>query len=72
MNIARSLIKPRALLLLDEPTASLDAANTQTVIDMIGEARARGAAIVGVFHDPAVAAAVATRRVPMRQFRTAA
>lgn len=72
VNIARSLIKPRALLLLDEPTASLDAANTQTVIDLIGEARARGAAIVGVFHDPQVAAAVATRRVSMQTFRSAA
>ena len=72
VNIARSLIKPRALLLLDEPTASLDAANTQTVIELIGEARARGAAIVGVFHDPAVAAAVATRRVSMHTFRNTA
>jgi len=59
------------LLLLDEPTASLDAANTQTVIELISEARARGAAIVGVFHDPAVAAAVATRRVSMQTFRSA-
>ena len=72
VNIARSLIKPRALLLLDEPTASLDAANTQTVIELIGEARARFAAIVGVFHDPAVAAAVATRRVSMHTFRNTA
>lgn len=72
VNIARSLIKPRPLLLLDEPTASLDAANTQTVIDLIGEARARGAAIIGVFHDPQVAAAVATRRVSIRTFRNAA
>lgn len=72
VNIARSLIKPRALLLLDEPTASLDAANTQTVIEMISEARVRGAAIVGVFHDPQVAAAVATRRVSMQTFRSAA
>ena len=72
VNIARSLIKPRALLLLDEPTASLDAANTQTVIELVAEARARGAAIVGVFHDPAVAAAVATRRMAMQAFRSAA
>jgi alpha-D-ribose 1-methylphosphonate 5-triphosphate synthase subunit PhnL len=68
VNIARSLIKPRPVLLLDEPTASLDAANTQTVVDIVREARARGAAIVGVFHDPAVAAAVATRRVAVSQF----
>ena len=69
INIARSLIKPRPLLLVDEPTASLDAANTRTVIELLGEARERGAAIVGVFHDPEVAAAVATRRVPIARFR---
>lgn len=69
INIARSLIKPRALLLLDEPTASLDAANTQTVIDLIQEARNQGAALLGIFHDGDVAEAVATRRVPVASFR---
>lgn len=69
INIARSLIKPRPLLLLDEPTASLDKANTQTVVELIGEARERGAALLGIFHDGAVAEAVATRRVPVSIFR---
>lgn len=72
INIARSLIKPRPLLLLDEPTASLDKANTRTVIELICDALARGAAIVGIFHDPEVGAAVATRRVDMAQYRTPA
>lgn len=72
VNIARSLIKPRPLVLLDEPTASLDAANTQTVIDLIQEARSRGTALLGIFHDHAVADAVATRRVAVASFRRAA
>lgn len=71
INIARSLIKPRPLLLLDEPTASLDKANTQTVIELIREARSRGAALLGIFHDGAVAEAVATHRVPVASFRAA-
>jgi alpha-D-ribose 1-methylphosphonate 5-triphosphate synthase subunit PhnL len=72
INIARNMIKPRPLLLLDEPTASLDAANTQTVVDLIREAVGRGAALVGIFHDAHVGAAVATRRVDVAQFRSAA
>jgi alpha-D-ribose 1-methylphosphonate 5-triphosphate synthase subunit PhnL len=72
INIARNMIKPRPLLLLDEPTASLDAANTQTVVDLIREAVGRGAALVGIFHDAHVGAAVATRRVDVTQFRSAA
>lgn len=72
INIARNLIKPRPILLLDEPTASLDAANTQTVIELVREAVARGAALVGIFHDAQVGAAVATRRVDVAQFRRAA
>ncbi len=71
INIARNMIKPRPILLLDEPTASLDAANTQTVVDLIREAVGRGAALVGIFHDAHVGAAVATRRVDVTQFRSA-
>jgi alpha-D-ribose 1-methylphosphonate 5-triphosphate synthase subunit PhnL len=72
VNIARNMIKPKPLLLLDEPTASLDAANTQTVVDLIREARERGAALVGIFHDAHVGEAVATRHVPVASFRSAA
>lgn len=72
INIARNMIKPRPILLLDEPTASLDAANTQTVIDLIHEAVGRGAALVGIFHDAHVGASVATRRIDVAQFRSAA
>jgi alpha-D-ribose 1-methylphosphonate 5-triphosphate synthase subunit PhnL len=70
INIARNMIKPKLLLLLDEPTASLDAANTGTVIALIREAAARGAAIVGIFHDAEVGAAVATRRINVADFRS--
>jgi alpha-D-ribose 1-methylphosphonate 5-triphosphate synthase subunit PhnL len=72
INIARNMIKPKPLLLLDEPTASLDAANSNTVIEMIREARDRGAAIVGIFHDTEVGTAVATRRVNVADFRGSA
>jgi alpha-D-ribose 1-methylphosphonate 5-triphosphate synthase subunit PhnL len=70
INIARSFIKPRPLLLLDEPTASLDPENTQTVIELITQARAQGVAIVGIFHDDHVAQAVASRTVAMQSFKT--
>lgn len=69
INIARSMIKPRPLLLLDEPTASLDAANTSTVIDLIQEALARGVAVMGIFHDSHVGKAVATRHIDVAQFK---
>ena len=63
--------KPKPLLLLADPTASLDAANTETVIVIIREAVARGAALVGIFHDAQVGAAVATLRVNVGDFRIA-
>ncbi len=66
INIARSFIKPRPLLLLDEPTASLDPENTQTVIELIAEARAQGVGILGIFHDQVVAQAVSSRTVAMQ------
>ena len=66
INIARSFIRTRPLLLLDEPTASLDPLNTATVIELILAAREQGVGIVGIFHDPQVAAAVASRSVAMQ------
>ena len=67
VNIARGFIHPRPIMLLDEPTASLDAANRQTVTEMIREARDGGAAIIGIFHDHRVRDAVATRTVTMEE-----
>lgn len=61
VNIARSLIVDYPILLLDEPTASLDVANRDGVVELIRERRDAGAAIVGIFHDPGVRDAVATR-----------
>ena len=63
MNIARGLIAGQPLLLLDEPTASLDAENRDVVADLIVEAREAGAAIVGIFHDEDTRERVATRVV---------
>ena len=65
ISIARGLIRRRPVLLLDEPTASLDADNRSTVVAMINEARAQGTAIVGIFHDREVRDAVATRVLDM-------
>jgi alpha-D-ribose 1-methylphosphonate 5-triphosphate synthase subunit PhnL len=65
VNIARGFIEPARLLLLDEPTASLDAANRRVVMQLIEEAKAKGAAVVGIFHDEEVRDAVATRCVAL-------
>ncbi|MDP4021963.1 phosphonate C-P lyase system protein PhnL [Methylobacterium sp. NEAU 140] len=72
VNIARGLIAERPLLLLDEPTASLDAGNRAAVVELIRERRAAGAAILGIFHDADVREAVATRIVDVAGFRPAA
>jgi len=61
VNIARSLIVDYPVLLLDEPTASLDAANRDGVVELICQRRDAGAAVVGIFHDTGVRDAVATR-----------
>lgn len=67
VNIARGFIRPSPILLLDEPTASLDGANRQVVIDLIREARGNGAAIVGIFHDDVAREAVADSTIPVRR-----
>ncbi|KQB11852.1 phosphonate C-P lyase system protein PhnL [Rhodobacter capsulatus] len=71
VNIARGFAHPFPVLLLDEPTASLDAVNRAVVLDLIGEAKARGAAILGIFHDEAARAQVADRLVDVTGFTPA-
>ena len=66
VNIARGLIAGHPILLLDEPTASLDAENRDVVAELIVEARERGAAIVGIFHDEETRNKVATRRLELK------
>jgi alpha-D-ribose 1-methylphosphonate 5-triphosphate synthase subunit PhnL len=61
VNIARGFIGGHPLLLLDEPTASLDAGNREVVVALIRDAVAAGRCVVGIFHDDAVRDAVATR-----------
>ena len=61
VNLARGFAHDYPILLLDEPTASLDAANREVVIGLIAEAKARGAAIIGIFHDAEVRGRVADR-----------
>jgi alpha-D-ribose 1-methylphosphonate 5-triphosphate synthase subunit PhnL len=61
VNVARVFVADYPILLLDEPTASLDAASRLAVVDLIGEARRRGAAVLGTVHDAQVRGEVATR-----------
>lgn len=61
VNLARGFMSQHPVLLLDEPTASLDAARRDVVIAMIKEAKAAGTAVVGIFHDRTVVSAVADR-----------
>lgn len=68
VNIARGFITHHSILLLDEPTASLDAANRRVVVEMIAEKKASGTAMLGIFHDEEVREAVADRILDVSQF----
>ena len=68
VNIARGFITPHPVLLLDEPTASLDATNREVVIEMIAAQKRDGAALLGIFHDADVRQAVADRIIDVTQF----
>ncbi|MCU9836744.1 phosphonate C-P lyase system protein PhnL [Ruegeria sp. WL0004] len=68
VNIARGFAHAYPAMLLDEPTASLDAENRTVVLELIEEAKARGAAIVGIFHDVEARMRVCDRVVDVSGF----
>ncbi len=68
VNIARGFITDHAILLLDEPTASLDARNRAVVVDMIEQKKEAGVALLGIFHDEEVREAVGSRILDVSQF----
>lgn len=68
VNIARGFITDHPVLLLDEPTASLDAENRRVVIDLIAQKKAAGVAILGIFHDGEVREAVADTIIDVTEF----
>lgn len=69
VNVARGFAPNYPILLLDEPTASLDAKNRRVVVDLIAEAKAHGAALVGIFHDQEVRDAVADDVFEVESFK---
>jgi alpha-D-ribose 1-methylphosphonate 5-triphosphate synthase subunit PhnL len=68
VNIARGFITDHPILLLDEPTASLDAANREVVIELIAAKKAEGVALLGIFHDHDVRNAVADQVIDVSAF----
>ncbi|HUI95732.1 MAG TPA: phosphonate C-P lyase system protein PhnL [Xanthobacteraceae bacterium] len=72
VNIARGFLPDFPILLLDEPTASLDAANCEVVHDLIVERKRAGAAIVAIVHDPALRDRIADDVIDMGRFAAAA
>lgn len=65
VNIARSFMVHWPILLLDEPTASLDEANRKVVVELIAQARADGSALIAISHDAATRDAIADRYLDM-------
>jgi alpha-D-ribose 1-methylphosphonate 5-triphosphate synthase subunit PhnL len=72
VNIARGFIAEMPILLLDEPTAALDAANRAIVAELILERKAAGTAIVGIFHDAEIRQQVCDRVFEIEPFKVAA
>ena len=72
VNVVRGFISNLPILLLDEPTASLDAANREVVVDLIGEKKRAGVAMVAIVHDDEIRRLIADRVVDVTTFAAAA
>ena len=69
VNIARGFISDLPILLLDEPTASLDAANRAVVVDLVADKKRAGVAMVAIVHDDEVRHQIADRLVDVTSFK---
>jgi len=65
VNLARGLIARPRLLLPDEPTASLDPATTDRVVDLLNAIKAEGVGMLAIFHDPQLVERLADRVVTL-------
>ncbi|MDN5000449.1 phosphonate C-P lyase system protein PhnL [Bradyrhizobium sp. GCM10027634] len=72
VNIARGFISDLPILLLDEPTASLDAANRAVVVELVAEKKRQGVAMVAIVHDDEIRHLIADRIVDVTSFAAAA
>jgi len=72
VNLARGLLPEHPVLLLDEPTASLDGDNCAVVIDAVRERKQKGATIVAIVHDEDVRSAIADRCIDVTRFASGA
>lgn len=68
VNVARGFVRPMPLMLLDEPTASLDGDNRAAVVALIAERKRAGTGFLGIFHDERARAAVADRIIDVAAF----
>lgn len=69
VNLARALILPQRLLLLDEPTASLDRVARRALVERLTELKAAGVAMIGVFHHPEDVAGLIDREIQLETIR---
>jgi alpha-D-ribose 1-methylphosphonate 5-triphosphate synthase subunit PhnL len=72
VNLARGFIPNHPILLLDEPTSSLDAVNRDAVVELVAEAKAAGTAILAIVHDMTTRDAIADRLFHLTPLREAA
>jgi alpha-D-ribose 1-methylphosphonate 5-triphosphate synthase subunit PhnL len=69
VNIAKGIIAPKSLLLLDEPTASLDMDNIMKIIEKLLEIKKQGVAMIGIFHDVEIMKKISNKIYSLKEKR---